>query len=177
MTRKTETTEIDGHKYACTMMPATLAQTTFIRLVDLVGKPVLFMAAGAFKEDGKLDMGNLAELGLATLFDRLTPEESDEVIKAVLNGVMVEGEGDVLKAFDDHFRGRVLSMYRVFQWALGVNYRDFFDAATSSGLLKAARELMAAVKKEGIKSAMSGLADLTSTSESGDSAAPTAEST
>ena len=36
--------------------------------------------------------------------------------------------------FDIHFKGRVLAMYKVFAWAMEVNYRDFFGAAHSSPL-------------------------------------------
>lgn len=177
--RETEHKEIDGHKYVCEMMPATLAQTTFMQLVELVGKPVLFMAVGAFKEDGEHksspDLATLAELGLVTLFDRLSPEEADEVIKAVLNGVLVEKKGDVLKCFDEHFRGRVLSMYKVFQWALAVNYRDFVDAATSSGIPSKLAAVVETLKEAGLASAMSAFKEKTSTNESGDSAPPTKE--
>ena len=141
MSREVETVSIDGEKYACRMMPATKGQKVLIRLTELVGRPALVMAAGAVRGEGDVQLHDLIEVGTRIIFERLTDEEADASIKDVLDGVMVEGGGDVLKNFDEHFRGRILHLYKVFAWALEVNYRDFFDAALSSDLKETVQEV------------------------------------
>jgi hypothetical protein len=165
--REVETREIDGEKYACRMMPATKGQKVLIRLTDLVGRPALVMAAGAMKgEDDNVQLHDIIDLGTRIIFERLTDEEADASIKDVLDGVMVENGGDVLKNFDEHFRGRILHMYKVFAWALEVNYRDFIDAALSS-------DLKEVVEEAGTKAWQAAISMM----KSGDSAETTKEST
>ena len=166
MSREVELKEIDGEKYACRMMPATVAQKTLVRLTDLVGRPVMVMIAGAIRDEGETELQTIAEIGTRILFERLTDDESDFVIKSVLDGVMVEGGGEVLKSFDEHFRGRIMHLYKVFAWSVEVNYRDFIDAALSSDLKTSVKEV-----------ATKAWQAATSTMKSGESAQMTKEST
>lgn len=137
MSRETQFAEIGGDKYVCTMMPATLANKTLITLVDVIGRPATTILANAFtaKDIGDLDVEELIGVAMQAVFERVDGDRGDALIKAVLNGVQVEGKGEVVKVFDDHFRGRILTLYQVFRWAIEVNYQDFFDAVRSSALI------------------------------------------
>jgi hypothetical protein len=141
--RETEFKEIDGVKYSCDMMPATKAQATLIRLVETLGRPVVVaLAKGASGGNfGDAELDDLAQVGTSILFERLTPENADRIIKDAFHGVRAEGVGEVAqdKIFDGHFKGRLMHMYRVFGWAVEVNYRDFFDAARGNRLLGSLR--------------------------------------
>ena len=139
--------EIDGIRYACTMMPGRLANRTLTRLTLLVGRPALVMAAGAIELDKdktedqqEKAMVHLIRIGVDQVFRGLTPEEADEVLMSLMSGVKYEGLDTHLDlsdpvTFDDHFRGALLRAYKVWGWALGVNYKDFIDAARSSRTL------------------------------------------
>jgi hypothetical protein len=137
MSRETQFKEIGGDKYACHMMPATIANKTLIELVDVVGRPAATILANAFtaKDIGDLDVEELVSVAMQAVFQRMDGDRGDALMKAILNGVVVEGKGDVVKNFDDHFRGRILTLYKVFRWAVEVNYQDFFDAVRSSALI------------------------------------------
>lgn len=138
MSRDTAFKEIGGEKYACTMMPATLANKTLIELVEVVGRPAATVLANAFtakKDVADLDVDELVRVAMQAVFERMDGERGDALVKAVLDGVTVEKKGDVVKMFDEHFRGRILTLYKVFGWAIEVNYQDFFDAVRSSALI------------------------------------------
>ncbi len=140
MSRETENTEIGGQRYICTMMPATLANKTLITLVEIIGRPAATILANAFteKDFGDIDIEELAGVAMQAVFERFDGERGDAIVKALLVGVRVEGINEELSttaAFDKHFRGRILTLYKVFRWSVEVNYRDFFDVVRSSGLI------------------------------------------
>lgn len=148
MSVETQTKKIDGIGYACSMMPARLANNTLTRLTLLVGRPALVMAAGAIQaedeEDEEKMMLRLIQIGVDQVFRGLTPDEADTVLMALMTGVQYAGL-DTTKdlsdedVFDDHFRGSLLRAYKVWAWSLQVNYKDFLDAALSSRTLSKVR--------------------------------------
>lgn len=168
MSRDTQFKEISGDRYACSMMPATLANKTLITLVDVIGRPATTILANAFtaKDVGDLDVEELIGVAMTAVFERMDGERGDALIKAVLTGVVVEGKGDVVKMFDEHFRGRILTLYKVFRWAIEVNYKDFFDAVRSSALITK-------ISSVGAKA----YSRLTTIPKSSDSSSPTKAST
>jgi len=145
--REAENKKIDGCNYVCAMMPATKAQKTFVEVSQRIGSPAMAMLSRAFspsvEESGKITGGldttveGLVAEGLRIFLLELDPDTADRIIKTVMDGVLVEGDGKLTDeaVFDQHFRGRVLSMYRVFAWAMEVNYRDFSDAASLNSLV------------------------------------------
>lgn len=169
MARDTQFKEISGDKYVCQMMPATLANKTLITLVEIVGRPAATILADAFtakKDIGDLDVQELLNVAMQAVFERFDGDRGDAIVKAVLEGVLVEGKGPVNECFDDHFRGRILTLYKVFRWAIEVNYKDFFDAVRSSALITN-------ISSVGAKA----LSRLTMTPTSTDSSSPTKVST
>lgn len=135
MARDVARKEIGGQMYNCTMMPATKANRTLISLTEIVGRPAVAMLSNAFVNDANIEISDLAGIGIATIFERFDEETGDRLIKNILDGVLCEGVGPVNDHFDEHFRGRILTLYQVFAWALEVNYKDFFDGARSSALM------------------------------------------
>ncbi len=141
--RESEHKNIDGVDYTCEMMPGTLAQKTLVELTLLLGRPLLVSLAKGFTGEGEVEIDELADAATLLLSERLNAESSDRLIKATLQGVTTSGAGYVAAtdaAFDTHFRGRILHLYKVFAWSLEVNYRDFFDGALSSPLLEKAKQ-------------------------------------
>jgi len=166
MAREIQFKEIGGVKYICEMMPATQANKTLISLTEIIGRPAVSMIAKAFTDDGDIEIDDLAGIGLASMFERFDEDVGDRMIKSVLTGVRAEGVSDLAKEFDEHFRGRILDLYKVFAWALEVNYKDFFDAARSSALISK-------LSSVGVKARSL----LTSTTPSSDLSPPTKGST
>ena len=137
--RETKQTNINGVGYECTMMPATVAQKTLVQLVDALGHGAVSAIAGGFGGDG---IERVADATMQILTRKLTPESTDSILMSVFNGVCTEGhEDEDLKGsgelndrrnYDEHFAGRILTMYKVFAWSIQVNYADFFAVARSN---------------------------------------------
>lgn len=168
MARETEYEEIDGTKYACQMMPATKAHAVLIRLGDTIGYPALNAIATATGGDMTSGVDDVVRVVTELLARKLTPEVANEVILMAMDGVRCEGVGEMSKQqiFDQHFRGRILHMYKVFAWSLGVNFADFFDGARSNHTVQSVLEVGGQALKV-----------LTQTLQSGLSAAEKTEST
>lgn len=180
MAIKPEYKEVNGVKYACTMMPALTSNTVLTKLVAMVGRPSLVLAAGAVQmsednEEAKSRLNeiyaNLVEIGINQVFAELTPDQSNEVMLLMMKGVRFDGcpQGKDLSdpdLFDEHFRGRLFDAYQVWAWALTVNYQAFFDFARST-------DTLSRLKAVGTKV----LSGLTLTQKSQESAAQTKEST
>lgn len=158
------TEEIDGISYMCMMMPATLSNKTLTRLTLLVGRPALVMAAGAIEAKKKGDedemMMHLIQVGVNQIFQGLTPDEAHIVLMSMMTGVRYPGlavNKDLSdeEIFDDHFRGKLLSAYKVWAWSLQENYRDFLDAGLSSPMFSKVREVGAKVLSTKISTLLS----------------------
>lgn len=145
---ETQRTEIDGVKYICEMMPATKAHKVLIELLDILGRPALVaIATGAGGKGFDAGIDVIAEVASRLLTEKLTPDSSDRIIKIALDGVKAEGVGAVNeeKIFDNHFRSRILHLYKVFAWAIRVNYMDFFNAADSNPSISGVKSLLGKV--------------------------------
>jgi len=136
--RETEQIEIDGQKYACTMMPVQTANQVFLGITATLGRPLVDALVSA-TEDGSVDAKVAIAAALARVADKLSGQVSNHLIESVFDGVHAEGIGE-LKAwspeFDDLYRGRLASMYKVFTWSIKVNFADFLDVAHGLGVTK-----------------------------------------
>lgn len=161
--RKAEFKEIDGYKYRCDMMPVRRAQRTWIDLLSTLGGPAIEAIASGMDNEEQ-DAIALLTASISVIAQKLEGTVSERLIEAVFEGVSTtEGEGeDILELkpwdakFESHFHGRLLTLYKVWAWAVQVNYSDFLDAAQSLGLdqsLKLGKQAL--------------LSHLTPTSESG----------
>lgn len=161
--RKPQFKEINGHKYACTMMSVRKAHQTWIELVGTLGQPVVSAIARASDEPDQ-QAANLIPAVMSMAMMNLQGEVADRLLVSVFDGVRVEGFGELKPwddQFDDHFRGRIFAMYKVWAWAVQVNYQDFLDEAQSLGLGQMVTKGKAALQTH-----------LTQTSESGDQSSP-----
>lgn len=135
--------EIDGVKYTCTMMPATKAHKVLIELVATIGRPALVAIATGF--GSKIDSGieEVVDVATALLTEKLTPDTSLHLLRTMLDGVAAEGVGSFAKdaVFDEHFRGKIMHLYRLVAWAISVNYSDFFAGARSNTSVRNALDL------------------------------------
>ena len=133
---KTELKTIGKHKYQCTMMPAMSANGVLIQLCETFGRPAI--QAMVASQDDEAQVSEIAAITSTMLFEKLTPEKSGEMLVLVLGTVRCEGvttAGFTFELINIHFAGILLDMYKVFAWALKVNYLDFLTAARSSDLL------------------------------------------
>ncbi len=89
------------------------------------------------------DVVRLITVAISAAVQNLEGQAGDQLIDSVFNGVSYLDEetdarpGFKLKAWDDdferHFKGRLLSMYKVWAWSVEVNYRDFLEGAQALG--------------------------------------------
>lgn len=125
---------IDGQNYSAAPLPASQALRVLVRLTKLVGETVLMIAAKGSKalEDIPADA---LQFAVQTLVDRLGEDDTERTIKELLATVRVADNDLTLdRIFDSHFQGRIVHMFRVLQYALEVNYRDFFDELRSRNI-------------------------------------------
>ena len=134
---------IDGVEYICHVQAAIPANQSFIRLMGLLSPATLSLLSGAVRgfasEEGELTIAGLGNMdlvtGLTMLFGDLTPETSTDVLKEGLRGITTSDMKSGVDLSDEsvineHFRGRILSMYKVFAWSLKCNYKDFLAVAS-----------------------------------------------
>ncbi len=130
---------IDGENYKIGYFPAgqSVDELTGLldifglsigKLVEIVNKlPKDFLDADISNLTESLDMGPVGE-AFGILCSRLNEKKVSNVIKRFMAQVMHEKSGVVADCFDEHFKGRLFHMFKVFIAALGVQYSDFFGA-------------------------------------------------
>lgn len=140
--REIQRKEIDGHQYVCTQMSVRKAHQTFIELVATLGQPIVVSLSRGYDEDK--DASDVLTTAASMMMMNLSRDVSDRLLANVFDGVLCDGIGKLTPwdgDFEDHFHGRIFSMYKVWAWGIEVNYRDFLDAAQSLGLVKMAKEM------------------------------------
>jgi hypothetical protein len=106
-------------------------------LTKLVGETVLVIVAKGASELDNLPADAL-QFALQTMVERLGEDTVEHTIKELLSTMRVAGtEQTVDQIFDAHFQGRIMHLFRVVQYAMEANYRDFFDALRSRNIGKA----------------------------------------
>ena len=148
MGKKHESTTVIGRQFTVHQLPASRAYRLLVRLMKHAGPALGELLGVVVGLDGKpgaaqsiadLDLGgaNLARVGVALqlLFDRLTPQEADEIRKELLEGALVD-EQPLGPQFDDVFAGEVYGIIELQLFALKVNFGSFsraLDAARAKG--------------------------------------------
>ena len=125
---QSEQTDIDGIEFEVQQLPSTASKKLFERLVRAVGP--------ALAQIEEKDIGKALE----TLFERLTPKDSEEVERVLLEKcqVKVEDKWIPLKGvYELIFAGKIDVLYRLIGFALALNYRSFWKAASGGGSLLA----------------------------------------
>lgn len=143
-----ETKEIDGHTYKVLMLDPLVA-TDLLADIGQVLAPTLGALGGILaKEKGDTlskvldgfepeDNTNIdsavekAVVGFFQRFDKAKQREFISILAKVTMVVMPDGKEPRLQdVFQIHFRGRVMSLYKWFAFALKVQYQDFFSGTS-----------------------------------------------
>jgi hypothetical protein len=141
-------TEIDDVAYICLVQAAIPANQSLIKLMGVISAPTISLLSGAVRgfamEDGELTVAGLGNMdfvtGLTMLFSELTPDAATVILQEGFRGIAtpdMKAAGKDLSdeaVLNEHFRGHLLRMYKVFAWSLGCNYRDFLDVASQVNL-------------------------------------------
>lgn len=137
MSRVAEEIQIGEHTYTVQQLPARPALKLFNKLAR-VATPALGKLLGG-QGTAKLSELDATSLGAAleALFDRLSPEQQDQMTEELLQGALVDG-APLWPQFNVHFQGRIVEVFQLLRFALKVNFGDFFK-----GLLAAAGSLSA----------------------------------
>lgn len=136
--------EIDGVVYKCGQLPAMRAVKLLNRLGRVLGPTLAKLGAALPATGGKLSDLDLSRLDFAKvgdavslLFEKLDDETLEKLLRELLSGVSFEEpDGKIgplfpdsrTLAFDQHFKGRILSVGRVAAFAFEVNFGGFSDA-------------------------------------------------
>jgi len=139
MAREAVEKDIDGEVYTFYQMKPRKSLKVLVKIFKLVGASIGKAAEGmAGKEtESILDIDIGAIMGL--LADRLDETETEQVIDLLLEQVHHKGKGEVSKAFDDLFTGRMSHLLKVAGAAMEVEYADFFgEGSVLQGFLKQA---------------------------------------
>ena len=132
----------DDLKYICEQMPATVALRAQVEAVDIIGQPALVAIASVVGNGLDTSADAVVDALTGAITRKLTPDRAERLAFLMLKGVRCEGIGDLTDrdTFDEHFRGRLMHMYAVVFWSIGVNYADFFDAARSNNTIASGLE-------------------------------------
>lgn len=136
---------IDGVEYICHVQAAIPANQSLIKLMGVISPPTLALLSGAVRGfasdgEGELTLSGLGNMdlvtGLVMLFQELTPEAATVILQEGFRGIstpeLLANKLDLSEenTFNEHFRGHLIRMYKVFAWSLRCNYQDFFAVAS-----------------------------------------------
>lgn len=140
---------IDGHTYVVSQLPGMRGVLLFHRLATTCA-PALARVAEVLVTSGADNLEDLPIAPLAAaiqvLGEKLGPKELEGLIKELLATATVDGQ-PLLAAFDLHFQGRALAVYKVLAFSFEVNFGDFRGAVVSMiASAKAAADVASAEK-------------------------------
>lgn len=141
MAVKDENKTINGRQYYVVQMPPSQALVLQLKLTKILGGAIGALAP-ALTNKGTDGAGRSALMAgaIGALFENATEEEVFTLVRDVVTTVKVDGERVVI---DKHFQGEYLAdVYKVFFWAVGVNFSSFFGAGGLDGLLDKFKALM-----------------------------------
>lgn len=139
-------TEIDGFTFELEQLPAWDHAEASMRLVRIVGGGIVPLTTllGKFDgmKDGKLKTTPELDLKLVgVIINLLQNAQISEVMtlaKMILKGCVVGGDlpgnkklGQLEPIFDQLFRGKSTTVFKLIAWAIKVNFADFFGELQS----------------------------------------------
>ena len=134
MSRVAEEIQLGEHTYTVQQLPARPALKLFNKLARVATPALGKLMSGGATKISELDTANLGA-ALEALFERLTPEQQDQMTEELLQAALVDG-APLWPQFNVHFQGRIAEVFQLLRFALKVNFGDFFK-----GLLAAAGSL------------------------------------
>lgn len=125
---------IGEHLYTVRMLPARRATRMLSKLSRMLG-PALGQLAEGRKISELLDTkveGQGFSRAVAALFAHVDENAVDEILMDLAEVSSVEGLGPLKPIYDAHFMGKQGALMSWAAFALGVQYADFFAAATAA---------------------------------------------
>lgn len=135
--------KINNDTFKVEKLAATASLSLLVRLTKILG-PGLAALNNVFDADeGKRDAAALA--ALASVVEKTDPVEFQRLVIEVTETAQIRLNNSYEPViFDHHFTGDLLTAFKVFVFALEVNFKSFFGEALASPL---ARKVMAAQTK------------------------------
>jgi hypothetical protein len=134
---KPVTRTINGHTVEVAPLPVRKVLTLKLNLLKFLGKPVVDVVKGIFSsytESGDSEF-SLADLDLdkvsSELFADIEPEKLVDLMVASLSSATVDNVMLDEQGVNEIFMGDIGLMYAVFFFILEVNFKDFFEKATT----------------------------------------------
>lgn len=140
MPKQAQSRRIDGYEIQVQPLPAFAAISLFTRIGKSIGGalgPTLAALASAGVD--KLQNVDVSQ-HLGALFAALSPDEIEQITKALLQGAVLDPNGKtrlLLDVADYEFQGQTLTLIKAALFAFEVNYGDFRDLVR--GMLAGAR--------------------------------------
>lgn len=128
----TKSVVLDGERYDLTHLNPTKAWSTLTRLLRIVGGPMgAGIEAKSIKSIKEMDINIKFDDLLRTLCNNLDTPDAEEVVYSLLS--VTAHKGHMLKDqyLEDHFRGKVGSMFGVVIEQVKFQYEDFFAKISS----------------------------------------------
>jgi hypothetical protein len=118
-----------------TQLPAMRAFKFLARLGKGFGKPLAELLG---KWKGSLEATDFAQLGpaVASLAESLSESEMESLTRALFETATIKQSGKLIPlmdVFDLVFQGRVEDIFKVWAFALSVNYGTFYNALSERG--------------------------------------------
>jgi len=124
--------------YTFTQFGTTQSWKVLVKLGKILG-PAVGDFLSKWEKGSKIldqDVAKIAGPLIAQLMDRIDPDTSADLIKEILNSVMVGGKRIDDALFEVHFRQKIPLMFKVLAAALEVQYGNFYDALSELDALK-----------------------------------------
>lgn len=121
--QRTETRVFDDLAITVQQLPAMRAVKLSRRLIQIAAPAVTAL------KDLSADASVLGE-AISNALAEFSEKDLEALIKDLLETATVEQEGRIAKVmplFDELFRGKVFTLYKVLAFALEVNFADFFE--------------------------------------------------
>ena len=145
MGRKEEIREIDKEKYTFYRLPPRESLKVLTKITKILGGAAGKAVSSATSSKNLLDKIDAGSI-IGGIADRLDEDEVMQIVDTMLSTVVHTGEGEVSKAFDTLFQGRITHLLKVLKVALEVEYQDFFGV--ESGLKNIITKAKAAMNPE-----------------------------
>lgn len=137
---------IDGKKVIVVQLAARRALALKIKIIQLLGAPLLTMIGSAVKKDPaspsvmdrEINMDSAAA-AVELLAAKMDPDSFYKLVIEVMAGTKVQHDTGILdvtdQTFDIIFSGDLTTMYKVLWFSLKVNFEGFFNMAGIGNLM------------------------------------------
>jgi hypothetical protein len=144
---------VGNETYTVQHFYTTAGLNLLTEIVGLLGEPMASLIGklkGMSKGAAKFSDLDISDDDAANAISRfvanLKPETVENLFKRILSHTIINAQGSTscAEAFDTHFQGRYMHLFKVVWKSLGVQYGDFSSAL--AGIAKKAEQLRPAVK-------------------------------